>query len=192
MVLLWIPNSRSIARSDIPLRLAFWIAFHRSLCRNVGLCGEVALGFPAAVKPLFLSTGSFSFSIHASSGLRVAVRRSPRPWAPEAGTGTGEAHPWPFRRNTGLGAASCTAMRRLHAAPTTGRPVLPGLPQSPRRSWGVPARATTGGCATGISPCCPWPPSCCASSTRPVPGTAPGPEAGMPAQGVAVEPRIAG
>ena len=36
-----IPNSRSIALSDIPLRLAFWIAFHLSLCRNVGLCGEV-------------------------------------------------------------------------------------------------------------------------------------------------------
>ena len=30
MVALWIPNSRSIARSDMPLRLAFWIAFHLS------------------------------------------------------------------------------------------------------------------------------------------------------------------
>ena len=28
IVLLWIPSSRSITRSDIPLRLAFRIAFH--------------------------------------------------------------------------------------------------------------------------------------------------------------------
>ena len=55
MVLLWIPNSRSIDLSEIPLRLAFWIAFHLSLCRNVGLCGEVALGFPAAAELLLLS-----------------------------------------------------------------------------------------------------------------------------------------
>ena len=31
MVDLWIPNSRSIARSDMPLRRTFWTAFHRSL-----------------------------------------------------------------------------------------------------------------------------------------------------------------
>ena len=28
---LWMPNSRSIARSDMPLRRAFWTAFHLSL-----------------------------------------------------------------------------------------------------------------------------------------------------------------
>ena len=31
MVPPWIPNFHSIARSDIPLRRAFWIAFHLSL-----------------------------------------------------------------------------------------------------------------------------------------------------------------
>ena len=44
MVLLWIPNSRSIARSDIPLCLAFWIAFHLSFWRNVGFRGEAEAG----------------------------------------------------------------------------------------------------------------------------------------------------
>ena len=55
MVLRWIPNSRSISRSDIPLHLAFWIAFHLSICRNVGLRAEVALGSSAAAELLLLS-----------------------------------------------------------------------------------------------------------------------------------------
>ena len=42
MVPLCIPNSRSIARSDIPLRLGFLIAFQLSLWRDVGLRPEVA------------------------------------------------------------------------------------------------------------------------------------------------------
>ena len=55
IVLLWILNSRSIARRDIPLRLAFRIAFHLSLCRNVGLCREAGMGFPAVAEPLLSS-----------------------------------------------------------------------------------------------------------------------------------------
>ena len=47
IVLLWIPNSRSIARRDIPLRRAFRIAFHRSFWRNVGLRAEAAAGLLA-------------------------------------------------------------------------------------------------------------------------------------------------
>ena len=31
------PNSRSIARSDMPLRRAFWTAFHLSLCPSLPL-----------------------------------------------------------------------------------------------------------------------------------------------------------
>ena len=48
MVARWIPNPRSIPRSDIPLRLAFWIDFHLSFRRNVGLRGEMEAGIPAA------------------------------------------------------------------------------------------------------------------------------------------------
>ena len=47
MVPRWIPNSGSIARRDIPLRLAFRIAFHRSFWRNVGLRAEAAAALQA-------------------------------------------------------------------------------------------------------------------------------------------------
>ena len=49
IVLLWIPSSRSIARSDIPLRRAFRIAFHLSLWRKVGLRAEVTTGLPSSL-----------------------------------------------------------------------------------------------------------------------------------------------
>ena len=39
IVLLWIPSSRSIARSDIPLRLAFRIAFPPLLLEECRLAG---------------------------------------------------------------------------------------------------------------------------------------------------------
>ena len=39
------PNSRSIARSDMPLRRAFWTAFHLSLCPSLPLKeGRLARG----------------------------------------------------------------------------------------------------------------------------------------------------
>ena len=39
-VSLWRPNSLAILRMDMPSSLAFWTAFHRACCRNVGLLGE--------------------------------------------------------------------------------------------------------------------------------------------------------
>ena len=55
MVALWRPNSLSIARSDIPLRLAFLIAFNLSFCGKVGLRGGTVAGVELAgllpVKP---------------------------------------------------------------------------------------------------------------------------------------------
>ena len=45
--------------------------------------------------------------------------------------------PWPFRRNIGLGGASRAGRCALHAAPTTGSPVLPCPLQPPRHSLGV-------------------------------------------------------
>ena len=60
MVALWIPNSRSIARSGIPLRPAFWIAFHLSLCLKEcrlarrGGFGLAGGGRAAGVAPLIL------------------------------------------------------------------------------------------------------------------------------------------
>ena len=77
--------------------------------------GEAALGLPAAAALPVMSPGSLSSSAPESSGLRAAVQRSPRPWAPEGGTGTGAERPWPFGRNTGLGGASWAGrMRQFH------------------------------------------------------------------------------
>ena len=62
MVDLWIPNSRSIARNDMPLRLAFWTAFHRSFWRKVGLRGATVSGGTAAGSPSVTPTSSASGS----------------------------------------------------------------------------------------------------------------------------------
>ena len=51
MVDLWIPSSRSMARSDMPLRLAFCTTFHRSFWRKVGLRGATVGGGAAAGSP---------------------------------------------------------------------------------------------------------------------------------------------
>ena len=109
IVPLWIPISRSIDRSDIPLRLAFGIAFHRSFLRNVSLRAEVPAGLPAVATSSMIILGSFSSSDRECSGSRVSIQRSPKPSTPEGGTGTVAERPWPFRRNTGLGGASWAA-----------------------------------------------------------------------------------
>ena len=160
IVPLWIPNSRSIPRSDIPLRLAFWIAFHLSFWRNVGLRAEGAAGLLAAATSSMILLGSFSSSARECNGSRVSIQCSPKPSTPEVGTATFAERPWPFRRNTGLGAPPGQRGCALHAEPTAGRPVLPGPPPPPLHSWGVPALATARGYAAGTSPCCPWPLSC--------------------------------
>ena len=146
IVLLWIPSSRSIARSDIPLRLAFRIAFHRSFWRNVGLRAEAAASLLAVATSSIIILGPLPSSARECSGSRVSIQRSPKPSTPEVGTVTLAERPWPFRRNTGLRGASWAARIALHAAPTTGRPVLSGPPQPPLRSWDVPALAATGVC----------------------------------------------
>ena len=102
VVLRWIPNSRSIARSDIPWRLAFCIAFHRSLWRKVGLRAEVALGWSALATPSVIIASPCSSVALESSGSRVAVQCSPRPLAPDDMTGAVGERPWPLRSNTGL------------------------------------------------------------------------------------------
>ena len=51
MVDLWIPNSRSIARSDMPLRLAFWTAFHLSLCSRIVQVGNAGTDFVIVDSP---------------------------------------------------------------------------------------------------------------------------------------------
>ena len=87
MVPLWIPNARSIARSDIPLRLAFGIAFHLSLWRKVGLRAKVALGSSALATPSVIILWPFSSVAVESGGSRIAVQCSPRPLAPDGRTG---------------------------------------------------------------------------------------------------------
>ena len=76
VVLRWIPNSRSIARSDIPLRRAFGIAFHLSPWRKVGLRAEVALGLLALATPSGIIPSPFSSVALESGGSRVAVQVS--------------------------------------------------------------------------------------------------------------------
>ena len=158
----WIPNSRSIALNDIPLRLAFRIAFHRSFWRKVGLRAEVAAGLLAVATSSIIILGSLPSSDRACGGSRVSIQRSPKPWSPEVGIGTGAERPWSLRRNTGLGRASWAARMRPswpYRQPAV-QPALSGPPQPLRHSWGVPALAAPGGCPAGTSPCCPWPPSC--------------------------------
>ena len=108
----WIPNSRSIALNDIPLRLAFRIAFHRSFWRKVGLRAEVAAGLLAVATSSIIIVGSLPSSDRACGGSRVSIQRSPKPWSPEVGIGTGAERPWSLRRNTGLGRASWAARMR--------------------------------------------------------------------------------
>ena len=158
----WIPNSRSIALNDIPLRLAFRIAFHRSFWRKVGLRAEVAAGLLAVATSSIIILGSLPSSDRECSGSRVSIQRSPKPWSPEVGIGTGAERPWSLRRNTGLGGrllGSEDASFMPYRQPA-GQPALSGPPQPLRHSWGVPALAAPGGCPAGTSPCCPWPPSC--------------------------------
>ena len=70
------------------------------------------MGLPAVATLSVIIPQPFSPSALESSGSRAAVQRSPKPWAPEVGTGTLAEAPWPFRRNTGLGGASWDAMMR--------------------------------------------------------------------------------
>ena len=92
IVLLWIPNSRSIARSDIPLRLVIRIAFHRSFWRNVGLRAEAAAGLLAEATSPIIILGSLPSSDRECSGSRVSIQRSPKPSTPEVGTGWAGRH----------------------------------------------------------------------------------------------------
>ena len=59
------------------------------------------MGLPAVATSSVIIPRPFSPSALESSGSRAAVQRSPRPWAPEVGTGTLAEAPWPFRRNIG-------------------------------------------------------------------------------------------
>ena len=120
----WIPNSRSIALNDIPLRLAFRIAFHRSFWRKVGLRAEAAAGLLAVATSSMIILGSLPSSDRECSGSRVSIQRSPKPFTLEGGTGTLAERPWSLRSNTGLGGASWTARMR-HSCRTDSRPSSP-------------------------------------------------------------------
>ena len=133
VVLRWIPNPRSIARSDIPLRRAFCIAFHLSLWRKVGLRAEVTTGWSALATPSVIIPWSFSFVALESSGSRAAVQCSPRPLAPDGRTVRLGKRPWPFRRDTGLGGASWEAIM-CPSCRTDNRPSSPS-----RTSTAAPA-----------------------------------------------------
>ena len=130
-------NSRSIALNDIPLRLAFRIAFLRSFWRKVGLRAEVAAGLLAVATSSIIMLGSLPSSDRECGGSRVSIQRSPKPWSPEVGIGTGAERPWPLRSNTGLGGASWAARMRPScrtdsrpSSPSTARPGIAGAFQT--------------------------------------------------------------
>ena len=127
MVPRWIPNSRSIARRDIPLRLAFRIAFHRSFWRNVGLRAEAAAALQALATLSMIILGSLSSSGRECNGSRVAVQRLPKPSTPEVGTVTLAERRWPLRRNTGLGAADHRPQGRRRLGEVPFQRNKPGL-----------------------------------------------------------------
>ena len=158
---LWIPNSRSIARSDIPP--CAWLSESPSIAPSEGtsVCAQRWLWACRVATLSVIIPPPFSPSALESSGSRAAVQRSPRPWAPEVGTRTLAEAPWPFRRNTGLGGASWDAMMRPSWR-TDRRPSSLSRTSTSRlrHSWDVPALAATAGYGAGISPCCPWPLFC--------------------------------
>ena len=67
---LWIPNSRSIARSsDMPLRRAFWTDFQRAFWRKVGLRGVTVAG--GAAELLTVVAGDDGLLVSLGDGHRI-------------------------------------------------------------------------------------------------------------------------
>ena len=73
---------------------------------------EVAAGLLAVATSSVIILGSLPSSDRECGGSRVSIQRSPKPWSPEVGIGTGAERPWSLRMNTGLGGASWAARMR--------------------------------------------------------------------------------
>ena len=110
-VSLWRPNSLAILRMDMLSSLAFWTAFHRACCRNVGLLGEAVTVMEITSSSSMTEPRPFAAATIVS-GLGAGSRGSLSPSRSRDRMASPEEGLMPFRSDPGLGGACRAATWR--------------------------------------------------------------------------------